>query len=193
MGCTNAKLAGNFARVCGLKPKQGILRKWYVNFDDLDRSATQLANRNTKITQLVLNTGAKLYPAEGNDKSHKANHALAVGDYGNGYIHTDQYTLLYRGENERERIQELVDGARVISIIEKVDGGQNGELTYEILGYESGMSITEDVWNSAENSGTAQLSVATKEGEEESTGAKLFSHTDAATTKSFIETNEYTP
>ena len=191
MNCTNAKLAGKFARVCGLKPKQGILRKWYVNYGDIDRAATQLANRKTKITTMVLATGAKFYPAEGNDKVHKANHALAVNDFGNGYIHTDNYTILYRGENERERIQELVDGARVVTVVEKVDGGENGELTYEVLGYESGMKITEDNWSSSENSGTATVTVATQEGEEESTGAKLLTHTDAANTKTFIEDNQY--
>ena len=191
MACTNATLAGNFTRICGLKPKQGILRKWYVNYSEIDAAATQKTNRNTTISNLVLQAGGKFYPAEGNDKTHKANHALAVNDFGNGYIHTDNYTLLYRGANERERIQELVDGARVVTVIEKVDSGENGELTYEVLGFESGMLITEDAWSSSENSGTATVTVATREGEEEATGAKLLLMTDAATTKSFIETNEY--
>ena len=189
--CKDAKLAGQFAKKCGYKPKTGIKRKWYGNHDDVDRVGTQKTNRGTVISKLVLKAGAKLYPAGGNQKTSKAGHTLSVLDFGNGYIHTDNYTLLYRGVNERERIQELVDGARVFTIIEKVDSGENGELTFEILGLESGMLVTEDTWNSAENSGTALLTVATAEGEEESTGAKLFLDTDSETTLSFIETNEF--
>jgi len=169
-----SKMAGGFVRKCGYKPKQGIKKKWYVNHDDIDQVATQKVNRGTKVTILVLKAGAKLYPAAGNDKSHKLNHALAVGDYGNGYIHTDGFTMLYRGESERERVQELVEGARVATISQKVDTGVNGELTFEIAGLESGMLITEDTWNSNENSGTTTVTVATKEGEEESTAVKLF-------------------
>lgn len=189
--CEN-KMAGNFVRKCGYKPKQGIRKKWYFNFEDIDKAATQIVNRGTKITTLVLKAGAKLYEAAGNDKSHKGSHALSVLDFGNGYIHTDNFTVLYRGENERERIQELVDGGRVGTIIQKVDGGTNGELTFEILGYESGMVITEDTWNSSENSGTTMLTVATKEGEEESTGAKLFLLAGGVTaTETWINTNTY--
>jgi hypothetical protein len=191
MSC-ESKLAGEFVRICGYKPKQGIKRKWAANWDDIDHVATQKANRNTKVTLLVMKTDKKFYVVGGNDKSHKGSHALAVGDYGNGYIHTDNINLLYRGENERERVQEIVDGARVVTLIEKVDGGEAGELSYEILGLESGMVITEDTWNSSENSGTTNLTLATKEGEEESTGAKLFLPAGgAADITTFLTANVY--
>jgi hypothetical protein len=187
----NDKLSKGFVKKCAHKPKQGIKRKWYFNIDDIDKTATQLANRGTKVTALVLNAGAKVYAAEGNNKTSKANHALVVGDHVNGYIHTDNFTVLYRGEEERERIQELVDGGKVGVIVEKVDTGAQGELSYEILGLESGMAITEDNWSSSENGGATLLTVATMEGEEEGTGAKLWIDTDLATTVAWIAANEY--
>ncbi len=186
------KLAGNFVKACGFRPKAGILRKWYINYDDIDRVATQLANKGTKITLLVLKAGKKIYSAGGPDTVHKANHALSVLDFGNGHIHTDNFTILYDGESEMERVQELVEGARVVTIIERVNGGKNGETTYQILGYESGMKITEHTWNSDENSGSVLVTVATKEGEEESTGKKIFLvAAGVAATRTFIETNTY--
>lgn len=188
----NDKLSKGFVKKCAHKPKTGIRRKWYGNIDDIDRVATQITARGTKVTALVLKVGAKVYAAEGNNKTSRANHALTVGDYVNGYIHTDNFTVLYRGEAERERIQELVDGGKVFTIIERVDTGTAGELSYEILGLESGMVITEDNWNSSENGGATLLTVATMEGEEESTGAKLWIETDLATTVTWLETNEYT-
>lgn len=190
MGNCDAKLAGKFARQCGHRPKQGVQKKWYFNWEDVDRAATKIENKGTKVTQLVLKTGAKLYPAEGNAKTSNASHALSILDFGNGYIHTDNFTLLYRGEEERMRIQELVEGAKVCTLVKKTDGGVNGELSFEVLGLESGMIITEDNWNSKENSGSTALTVATLEGEEESTGAKLFTLGSLDATEQWITENE---
>lgn len=184
-------LAGNFQKICGYKPKSGIKKKWYGNVDDIDKEATVLANKGNKITTLVLKAGAKIYKVGGNDKSHVLRASGVVGDYGNGFTHTDVVNILYRGLNERERIQEIVDGARIFSIIEKVDGGENGELTYEVAGFESGMLMSTFEYDSSANSGVATLEVATKEGEEEGTAPKVFLNTDVATTSAFLEVNTY--
>ncbi|MHC0442313.1 hypothetical protein [Flavobacterium sp. 3-210] len=191
--CDN-KLAGQFTQVCGHRPKQGVYKKWYINWDDVDKEATQKANRGTVVTALVLKTGSKIYPAQGNKKVSSIEHALAIKDFGNGYIHTDRFSITYKGPNERERVQELVDGARVVTLSQKIDTGTSGELSYEIAGLESGMEITEDNYNSAADSGITKIAVATKEGEEEATGIKLFQMTgglDAIET--WISTNEYVP
>lgn len=189
-----AKLAGEFVEKCGYRPKQGVVEKWYINHEDIDKAATTLANRNTKVTALVLKEDCFIYKAGGNDKTNKVEHALAVGDFSNGYIHTDRYTPLYRGVNENERIQELADGARVVTITKMVDTGTNGELTFKIAGLESGMVISEDTYNSAENSGVSQIACATKEGEEEATGLKVFLMTAGLTaTQTWIDDNTYVP
>jgi hypothetical protein len=188
----DSKLAGEFSLKCGYKSKQGLKKKWYFNWDDIDRVATQLENKGTKITTLVLKLNTFLYSAKGTSKTLKAKHALSVLDFGNGYIHTDTLTIQYHGENERIRIQELVEGGRIGSIVEKVDGGLNGELSYEVFGFESGMTIIEDNYDSAANSGTVTISVATEKGEEESTGKKLFLMFGGSNaTKDWIEANQF--
>jgi len=187
-------IANNFAKKCGVKPRAGIRKKYYINYEDIDHAATQLANGNNVITDLVLKTDAKIYEAEGNDKSHRANHSLNVGDFGNGYVHTDEFTPLYNGPEVREELQKISDGNRVVTLIQKVDGGEAGELAFEVLGYESGMVASADDWNSAENSGTRNYVVATKEGEEEATGAKLFyNETTPTTAQDFVDANLFVP
>ncbi|GLB53054.1 hypothetical protein NBRC110019_20940 [Neptunitalea chrysea] len=196
MAVCDAKLSGKFVRQCGHKPKQGIVKKWYFNWEDIDRVATTTSNSGTKVEALVLKTGTYLYPAEGNNKTSSANHALSVLDFGNGYVHTDSFTVMYRGDEESERIQELVNGGRVCTLIQTVDSGVSGELSYHVLGLESGMLVTEDTWNASENSGTTTLTVATQEGEEESTGKKIFmmtaatQSTDLEETEAWITANE---
>lgn len=199
MADCNAKLAGLFAQKCGHKPKQGVSKKWYFNIDDVDRVATTMLNRATKVTALVLNAGAKIYPAEGPNKTKKIKHALVVGDYANGYAHTDEFVVAYRGEDEAERIQELVDGARVGTINKMVDTGENGEITYRIAGLESGMDIINDDFDSTANSGATTIICATREGEEEGTGLKQFlmpaatEPSDLEETEAWITANEYVP
>lgn len=190
-GCSS-NLSGNFIKECTHRPKQGVTKKWYINWEDIDRVATQLNASKTGITALVLKSGAKIYKAEGTDKTSKASHALVVGEYANSYTHTDTYTLLYKGDAQKEQIQKLVDGARVVSLIEKVDTGLAGETTFEIVGFESGMLITNDDYDTGANSGTTTIVVATKEGEEEATGIKSFLDSDVATTRTWISTNEAT-
>ncbi|CAL2085136.1 hypothetical protein [Tenacibaculum sp. 190524A02b] len=191
MNC-NTKLAGKFVRQCGHRPKQGVAKKWYINWEDIDFSATQKANKGTKVTALVLKSGTKIYPAEtGANKGRKVKHALAAGDFGKGYIHTDELVLTYVGENESERIQELVDGARVVTINKMVDNGENGEITYKIAGLESGMEIINDDYDSSANSGTTTLIVATNEGEEESTRLKIWSEGSLSDTEGWINLHEY--
>jgi hypothetical protein len=191
--CDN-RLTGEFVKQCGYKPKEGITKKWYFNWDDIDREATQLANRGTKITLLVLKADKKIFKVEGAEKGLKSKHSLAILDFSNGYVHTDSLTILYHGEKERQRIQELVDGGRIGSINQKLDGGLNGELTFEIFGYESGMKITEDNYDSAANSGAVSIACATQKGEEESTGKKLFLlEAGVSATEAWIKTNTYVP
>ncbi|TXK78686.1 hypothetical protein [Mesonia sp. K4-1] len=189
--CIN-ELGGNFNKICGYKPKSGIKNKWYGNVDDIDKEATVMVSRRNGITTLVLKQDAKIYPAKGNDKTHVLKASGVVGDYGNGFTHTDTLNIMYRGLNERERIQEITDGARIFSIVEKVDGGENGELFFELAGFESGMLMSSFEYDSSANSGVATLEVATKEGEEESTPPKVFLDTDYATTKAWLETNSFT-
>ncbi len=189
----DVKLAGAFLQECGYKPKQGIQKKWYLNWDDIDRAATEVSGDGTVIRELVLKNGAYIIPAEGNAKTSSASHSLTTSEFGNGYVHTDSFTLLYRGADARALIQQLAAGAKVCTIVQKTDMGKHGELALEILGYESGMVLTEDNWNSKENSGATTITVATQEGEEESTGAKLLWTPNMLNIEEFVEHYQWVP
>lgn len=194
MSC-NTKLAKNFVQQCAHTPKKGVIKKWFINWDDIDFTATQTANEGTKVTAIVLNAGAKIYPAEGHQSASKADHALSRKGYGVTYIHKDSFQITYDGETERENIQKMTKG-RFVTIIERNDKGLSGELTYEVYGLEAGMLLTEDVKNTGENAGTRNITVSTQEDQEESTGAKLFMMLDGAendltATKAWITSNTY--
>lgn len=188
--CEN-KLAQGFLQLCGYKPKAGIDNKYFINFDDVDKEATQLSADRTKITTLVLKENAKIYPAEG-DKQSKGSHEFKEDVYGNGYTHTDEYIIKYRGDVAKQNVQKLVDGGKVLTIYKKTDTGLNGEITYEVAGFDSGMKLKKDSLALTENAGTQSISVATEEGAE-GTGLKTLFMTSLAATESFIQTHLWTP
>lgn len=189
MSCENT-LSKNFIRQCGYRPKAGLENTvWLVNVKEIDKAATQLSASKMSITSMVLTTGAKIYKAEGAGKFPQGTTELVKGDNGNGWKHGNTIRILYYSEDEREQLQKMIDDGRFATIVEKKDTGLAGELTYDVLGFESGMAVQSVTWNSAENNGVVVVVLGTEEGEEESTDRKIFLDTDLATTKTWIESN----
>lgn len=155
-----------FRKKCGIKTKVGILRKWYLNYDDVDRIQTKLTYKLTCVDEFVLKEGAKIYPVYATKKS-ASNHNLVPVDAANLYRHFDTLVLLHRGASECERIQELVNDGRICVIIERLDN------SFEMLGYHSGMTINTDDYSTHDNEAITTINISTPDNEEEPTGIKL--------------------
>ncbi|MFV0377765.1 MAG: hypothetical protein ACK5JD_10755 [Mangrovibacterium sp.] len=197
MTCEN-KLSKNFIRNCNYKPKAGLAGTVYcINTKEIDKALTQLSPSGMTVSALILAAGAKLYAAEGAGKYPQGTTSMAQGDNGPNWTHGATIRLLYYGDAEREQLKKMVDGGRITLIVEKKDIGLAGELTYDILGFESGMEVSTVEWSSAENEGVVTITLASVEGEGESTDRKIFletgvdPQTDLEATKAFIETNLY--
>ncbi len=188
-GC-NEKLSKSFVRSCSYKPKAGLdSTVFVVNTEDIDKSATQTSNGGAKITNLVLKEDAKVYKFEGAGKFPQGKVALKKGDNGNGWTHSLSVRVLYYGVEEREELNKLIRDGRITAIVKKKDGGVNGELTYSVLGYESGMAIQSSEWSSADNDGVKPVDFATEEGEEEALDDRVLVHTDLSGTENFLTSN----
>lgn len=192
MATCEGKLSKNFVRDCGYRPKANLKNTAFlINTSDIDKAVSQLSANKMSVTTLALAAGAKLYSADGAGKYPQGNVEMVKADNGNGWKHGFTVRILYYGEEERAQVQEMVDNGRITVIAEKKDGGLAGELTYEILGYESGMAVQSVVWNSNENDGVVEIVLGTEEDELEATDRKIFMDTDLATTKAWIDTNTY--
>lgn len=190
MSVCNGKISRNFVRECSYAPKSGLGNIGYlINTEDIDKSATQLSAGKMKITELVLKEGSKLYSIEAVNKFPQATSEVVKGDYVNGWKHGFNVPILYYGEDEREELQNMLNSGRITVITKHKDSGKAGELTYQVLGYESGLAVQAIKWSSAENSGVVQLELATEEGEEESTDRKILLKTDLATTEALLTAN----
>ena len=163
-----SRLSGGFVKKCGYKSKAGVLRKWYLNYDDVDRLKTKLSHKLTCIEELVLKDGAKIYPVYATKRA-ASNHNLVKSEGKDLYKHEDTLVILHRNPSSRERIQELVNDGRICVIIERVDR----ESRFEFLGFDSGMVITSDDYNTHDNNASSTISIATPDNEEELTAIKL--------------------
>lgn len=189
MSCENT-LSKNFLRQCSYKPKAGLESTVYLaNTKEIDKASSQLSTSGMSVSSVVMETGKKIFKAEGAGKFPKGNTELVRGDNGPGWKHGITVRVLYYGEEERAELQKLVDGGRVTAIAEKKDGGTAGELTFDTLGWESGMAVQSVAWNSSENDGVVEIVLGTEEGEEEATDRKVFMDTDLATTRTWLSTN----
>ncbi len=192
MSCEN-KLANNFLRQCGYKPAAGLdPNVFLINTEDIDKASSQLSESGMLISTMVLADSAKAFKAEGAGKYPQGTTSMAQGDNGPDWTHGLTLRILYYGEDERAAIQDAADGGRLTAIVKKKDTGLSGELTYEVLGWKSGMEVSTIEWSSSENGGVATITLATVEGEEEVTDRKIFLDTDVDTTTSWIDTNLYT-
>lgn len=162
------KLTGGFLKKCGYKSKAGVLRKYYFNYDDLDRINSKLSHKLTCVDELVLKDGAKIFPVYATKRA-SSNHTLVTLEGADMYRHNDTLVILHRNSQSRERIQELVNDGRICVIIERVDE----ENKFELLGYHSGLKIMSDDYNTHENNASSTISVATPDNEEEKTAIKL--------------------
>lgn len=183
-------LSANFVRDCSYRPKANLDNTVYLaNTSDIDKSTSQLSDSGLTVSSLVLNDGASVYSAEGAGKYPQGSIELVKGDNGNAWKHGLTLRILYYGEDQRAQVQEMVDNGRITAIIKKKDSGLAGELTYEVLGYESGMAVQTVTWNSNENDGVVEIALQTEEDELEGTDRKIFMDTDLATTTAWIAAN----
>ena len=148
-----------------------VRNKWYINHEDIDKTATQFNDNNDRVLVegLVLYNGAKIYPIPGAINQLMFSDELSIGDYTTQAIHQDQFLLRNPTLIGNVRfVQKLLSGTRIATINELMNGA------FVLLGYDNGLVLTEGGFNPPENNGGRLITLRSPEGEPESTIIKLF-------------------
>lgn len=156
------KLAAGISADCRNMSVKGLGNQaWIMNFDDIDRdaSAFDTANANT-LKSLVLNTGAKAYNAfvPGKTPFTGTNKALAVGTYINTWTKQVNLVVLNEGPDVAGNIIDKLANGRFVVVLENKTSGADGKATYEVYGYEAGLTasaITNEKYSEETNGGYA--------------------------------------
>lgn len=140
------KLAADLVASCENSSVAGLRNNgWIINSDDIDRDACTRDSSNPYILNtIVLKTGKKAHRmfVPGKTPFTGTNKALATGTYRNKFTKQVNAVVLDNGpEVVRDIINPLANGSFVV-ILENKHGGNKGENTFEVYGFEQGLSAT---------------------------------------------------
>lgn len=140
------KLAADLAANCESSSVAGLKNYGYIiNYDDIDfDSCARDASNPCVLTTLVLKKGKKAYrmyvprktPFSGTNK------AMASSTYRNKFTKTLGLVILDNGPDVVNDIINPLANGSFVAILENKYGGKDGKNTFEVYGYEQGLSAT---------------------------------------------------
>lgn len=140
------KLAADLVANCDETSVSGVRNTgWIINTDDIDRdSCTRDASNPNILNTLVLKSGKKAHRVyvPGKTPFSGTNKALAAGTYRNKFTKQVGLIILDNGPDVvKDIINPLANGSFVV-ILENKYGGKDGKNTFEVYGFEQGLSAT---------------------------------------------------
>lgn len=166
--CGKPAIAGTAARV--------IL----MSLSDIDKAKSTVTDN--VISSFILKQGAKAYQVDSLPNATVGSDSINAG----AYLKTHQHSVAVRIFKKSEAAKKFVNGltnARVVAIVENNDRGEDGDVKYEVYGWDSGLELTELTTSTENADGVVYLctlasgSVA----QEGSLPMSFFSENEAAT------------
>ncbi len=157
------------------------------NLSDLDRENSVVSTDNV-ITALELKAGKKAYTFTTFGKSlGESGATFTLGTYRNTWIHTIMQRIFTKNEEAKKYVNSLGLGAKICAIVKNNERGENGEVKYELYGWDNGLILKESASTIAMTDGVVYpLTVGSEETAQESTLPKSIFVTDLATTEQMI-------
>lgn len=155
-------LATDIAADCASLSVKGLGNNgWIINYDDIDREASKFDTKNPNmLTSLVLKSGKKAYRVfvPGKTPFTGTNKALTVGTYVNTWTKQVSLVVLNEGPDVANEIIDKLSNGSFVVILENKTTGVGGKATYEVYGYEAGLTaseITNEKYSEESNGGYA--------------------------------------
>lgn len=120
---------------------------WIANFDDIDHTATQATRTSGSnlFTDIVLKSGKKLYKIFQSGKTPFSGNTseAQVGTYRVTWNKTLPFIILNSGADVSANIIDKIANGKFVAIVENAFSGNNGDNEFEIIGLETGLTLTE--------------------------------------------------
>ena len=162
---------------------------YLINYDDIDFESCVRDESNPNIlTTLVLQTGKKAYRmyVPGKTPYTGTNNALAEGTYRKNFTKGVSLVILDNGPDVvRDIINPLANGL-FVAILENKYGGKDGKNTFEIYGFEQGLSATALADDKYSEDTEGGWSATLEESGAPSAGIFLFNQSVAATRTALV-------
>ena len=179
------KLAADMMANCENPSTKGLRNYGYlINYDDIDFESCVRDESNPNIvTTLVLQTGKKAYRmyVPGKTPYTGTNKAIAEGTYRNNFTKGVNLVILDNGPDVVKDIINPLANGLFVAILENKYGGKDGKNTFEIYGFEQGLSATALADDKYSEDTEGGWSATLEESGAPSAGIFLFNQSVAAT------------
>jgi hypothetical protein len=111
-----------------------------INYTDIDREKSTAANN--VITSIVLKGTNKAYAFESIDNSTLGEISVNRGTYFSNWQHDLTLRIFAKNEKAKEFVNNL-NGTRLVAIVENKEEGPEGQVKYEVYGWDAGLELNE--------------------------------------------------
>jgi hypothetical protein len=184
------KITGDLLFDCANRDLQGIETKVIlINRDDIDFGASTVDGANAKIiTNLQLKSGTTGFELQGVKQLNQYLAEVVPNDEGlNKWRHNFIGRIFNLTAAARNQIDLIADGANIVAVVERKWKGDSQAHAFIVLGWGTGLEISEGSENSAENDGSFVFTLASSDLALEGEGAKILLETDYITTKAAVD------
>lgn len=176
-----SKVTEDLVNDCSVNPILGLRSGVYINWDDIDFSATTFTK--SVITALTLKSGASGVAVSWLKRMGNANNAfVASPTEREGFTHAFAAQLGAASSSNVENLNDFVCSNGGIIVAKSNFIGENGEDEYKVFGITTGLHLTETIYASNENQGAITYILSTQEGDKEKWLFNTLLETDNAVT-----------
>ena len=187
LGLDCSKVTIGYAQTeCGSVPVAGTTGySVMMSYSDIDRTKSTIVDG--VLTSIVLKTGAKGYEVVTLSNSGiEGSVAASVGTHLTTFLHTTVVRMFQKSEAGKKFVNQF-GTARVVLLVQNNDVGPLGEVTYEVYGWDSGLTLSEVVASTVMADDIAYtVTVASQGAAKEGSIAKSFFVTDVDTTTTAV-------
>lgn len=186
-------ITGDLLFDCDNRDVQGIETSVVlINRNDINFATSTLDVTNPKIiTSLALKTGKTGYQLQGIKQLNSFLSEVVPNDEGlNRWRHSFIGRVFNLTAEARKQIDLIADGSNLVAVVEKKWKGASQAHAFIVLGWGTGLEISEGSENSNENDGSFVFTIASSELSLESEGPKNYLDT-SYTTSSTAFANQF--
>lgn len=191
MDCFSAKLSADILADCKNLVTGGIESDvLLIPHSDVDKAATTFDEENHMlITDLVLKADATGYLWAGVKQTNSYNSEFVPGDQTtlDKFRHTINGRVLNPSAENRLQVSHMAKDEHYLAVIERKWKGEDSQDAFVVLGWDTGVKLTENTENPLENDGAIMLTLASLDEMLETEGPRILLDTDYDTTKTAFE------
>ena len=178
---------------CDTPPVAGVADVMYlINKADIDTVTFDNTNptaANKLVTDITLKAGKFAYKVEGRNNSHEPSSLLRKGRYFDTFEHQVMFKIFDNSPAIKTQIENMVQRGDLVAIVENNFRGVGDVAAFEILGYGSGLEVTEQTRVTNDQDTQGGYSITLKTGDQQGEPHLPYSllDTNYATTVTLLE------